>query len=79
MLWCKYCPSLRDTGMVSAVTGFLDFLSYMGAGTANLISGKVVNMIGWSWLVLVWFGLMLFGVMISLPYGYIIGKIKGAN
>ncbi|MBE6535569.1 MAG: MFS transporter [Ruminococcaceae bacterium] len=79
MLWCKYCPSLRDTGMVSAVTGFLDFLSYMGAGTANLISGKVVNMIGWSWLVLVWFALMLFGVIISLPYGYIIEKFKKAK
>ena len=28
MLWSRYCPSLRDTGMVSSATGFLDFVSY---------------------------------------------------
>lgn len=77
MLWCKYCPSLRDTGMVSSVTGFLDFLSYMAAGTANLVNA--VAKIEWGSLILIWFGLMVFGVIISLPYGYIIGKIKRAK
>lgn len=74
MLWCKYCPSLRDTGMVSSVTGFLDFLSYMAAGTANLVNA--VAKIEWSNLILIWLGLMVFGVIIALPYDFIIGKIK---
>ena len=37
MLWSRYCPSLRDTGMVSTATGFLDFLSYMAAAFANFV------------------------------------------
>ena len=30
MLWSRYCPSLRDTGMVSSATGFLDFCERCG-------------------------------------------------
>ena len=68
MLWCKYCPSLRDTGMVSSVTGFLDFLSYMAAALANIIFANAVTDIGWGNLILVWMALMIVGVIISLPY-----------
>jgi len=68
MLWSRYCPSLRDTGMVSSATGFLDFLSYMAAAAANLIFADAATTIGWGWLILVWFGLMVIGVMIALPY-----------
>lgn len=68
MLWSRYCPSLRDTGMVSSATGFLDFLSYMSAATANLIFADAATTIGWGWLILVWFGLMVIGVIIALPY-----------
>ena len=68
MLWSRYCPSLRDTGMVSSATGFLDFLSYMSAATANLIFADAATTIGWGWLILVWFGLMVVGVIIALPY-----------
>lgn len=68
MLWSRYCPSLRDTGMVSSATGFLDFLSYMSAATANLIFADAATTIGWGWLILVWFGLMVVGVVIALPY-----------
>jgi len=68
MLWSRYCPSLRDTGMVSSATGFLDFLSYMSAATANLIFADAATTIGWGWLILVWFGLMIVGVVIALPY-----------
>ena len=68
MLWSRYCPSLRDTGMVSSATGFLDFLSYMAAATANLIFANAATTIGWGLLILVWVGLMLVGVTIALPY-----------
>lgn len=68
MLWSRYCPSLRDTGMVSSVTGFLDFLSYMAAAAANLIFANAVGAIGWSNLILVWLALMLLGVIIALPF-----------
>jgi len=68
MLWSRYCPSLRDTGMVSSATGFLDFLSYMAAAAANTIFANAATSIGWSNLILVWLGLMIIGVIIALPY-----------
>lgn len=68
MLWSRYCPSLRDTGMVSSVTGFLDFLSYMAAAASNLVFANASSAIGWGNLILVWLGLILIGVIISLPY-----------
>ena len=69
ILYSVYCPSLRDTGMVSSATGFLDFLSYMAAAAANLIFANAATTIGWSNLILVWLGLMMLGVIIALPYG----------
>jgi predicted MFS family arabinose efflux permease len=68
MLWSVYCPSLRDTGMVSSAIGFLDFLSYSAAAVANLLFANAVESIGWGALVLVWASLMGTGVLISLPY-----------
>ena len=68
MLWSKYCPSLRDTGMVSSVTGFLDFLSYTAAAIANILFANAITTIGWGNLILVWLALNVFGIIISLPY-----------
>lgn len=67
MLYSVYCPSLRDTGMVSSATGFVDFLSYMGAALSNLIFSNAVEKIGWAWLIIIWSSLMFVGVLISLP------------
>jgi len=67
MLWSIYCPSLRDTGMVSSATGYLDFVSYMAAASANLLFANAISQIGWGKLILVWAALMLVGVLISLP------------
>ena len=67
VLWSCYCPSLWDTGMVSTATGFLDFLSYMAAAGSSSLFAGLVEAIGWRWLVLVWFGIVLFGVLVSLP------------
>ena len=68
MLWSRYCPGLRDTGMVSGATGFLDFVSYMSASASSTIFANAVTTIGWRSLILVWMGLMAFGVIISLPF-----------
>ena len=76
MLWSRYCPGLRDTGMVSGATGFLDFLSYMSAAAANLIFANAVTVIGWGNLILVWLGLVIIGTVISMPFGKIIAKSK---
>jgi hypothetical protein len=67
MLWSRYCPSLYDTGMVSSVTGYLDFLSYMAAAAANRIFAGAATTLGWGNLILVWLGLMVIGVLPALP------------
>ena len=68
MLYSRYCPSLRDTGMVSTATGFLDFVSYMSAAAASSLFANAVSAIGWGKLILVWAGLMAVGIIVSLPY-----------
>ncbi len=74
MLWSQYCPSLRDTGMVSTATGFLDFISYMAASAASTLFANAVSAIGWSNLILVWCGLMILGVITVLPYDKLLKK-----
>ena len=66
MLWSIYCPRLRDTGMVSSATGFLDFASYMAAAASTLFS-NAVEAIGWGPLILVWAALMALGIGTALP------------
>lgn len=63
ILWTIYCPSLRDTGMVSSATGFLDFMSYIAAAAANIVFANAASSWGWGNLILVWFGLMFVGVL----------------
>ena len=67
-LWNVYCPSLSHTGMVSTATGYLDFMSYLAAGVANLLFANAINQIGWGNLILVWAVLMLGGVAVSIPW-----------
>jgi len=71
MLWSRYCPSLRDTGMVSSATGFLDFVSYMSAAISSKLFANAVGAIGWGNLILVWFAIILCGVAVALPYNKI--------
>lgn len=68
MLWSRYCPSLIDTGMVSSATGFLDFVSYMAASISSTLFANAVSDIGWSGLILIWFALMIAGLIVALPY-----------
>ncbi len=67
MLWSRYCPSLRDTVMVSSATGFLDFLSYIAAAISSSVFANAVSDIGWGNLILVWLGLALCGIIVSIP------------
>lgn len=67
-MWSCYCPSLRDTGMVSGATGFLDFCSYLAASVSSALFANAVGTVGWSGLILVWCGLMLCGVAVALPW-----------
>lgn len=69
MLWSVYCPGLKDTGIVSGATGFLDFMSYMAAAASSTIFANSVSAIGWGNLILVWMALMLVGVAVSLSFG----------
>lgn len=68
MLWARYCPSLRETGLVSTAAGFLDFISYMAASAASNLFANAVSVIGWGNLILVWVGLMVTGVLVMFPY-----------
>ena len=68
LLWSVYCPSLRDTGMVSATTGFLNFVSYMSASVSNTIFGNAVSVVGWGNLILIWGILMAVGTVNMLPF-----------
>jgi len=79
MLWSRYCPSLRDTGMVSSATGFLDFVSYMAASASSTLFANAVSDIGWGKLILIWFGLMVLGILIVFPYGVFTKKKASAN
>jgi len=74
ILWSMYCPSLAETGMVSSATGFLDFISYISAAISSTIFANAVNNIGWGNLIFVWFGLMLVGIILTLPYQRIFNR-----
>ena len=79
MMWTEYCLSLRETGLVSSATGYLDFLSYAAAAVANILFADASSAIGWGNLVLVWTALMLIGVIICLPKKLLRKKVKTEN
>ena len=74
VLWSIYCPSLYKTGMVSTITGFLDFLSYMAAAAASIIFPMLVVENDWTYVIVACFGLMVFALIISLPITKIFRK-----
>ena len=68
MMWSRYCPGLRDTGMTSSATGFLDFISYLSAAVSSVIFANAAQGLGWQNLILVWMALMFVGMIIFFPY-----------
>ncbi len=67
ILWSCYCPSLRDTGMVSRATGSLNFASYIAASIASTGFAKALPWIGWRGLIVCWLALMAIGALLMLP------------
>ena len=67
MLWSRYCPGLRDTGMVSTATGFLDFVSYMSAALASTVFTSLAASTGWDMLIVIWIVLVGIGTTVCLP------------
>lgn len=76
IMWSVYCPSLRDTGMVSTATGYLDAVSYGAAAIANLLFANAISQIGWGKLILVWAGIMVVGVILSIPWRQVKKSLK---
>lgn len=76
ILWSVYCNSLKDTGVVSGATGFLDFVSYVAAGASSTLFADSINSIGWGGLILVWAGLMAIGVITAI---YLLLRDRKAN
>ncbi|MBQ8392311.1 MAG: MFS transporter [Clostridia bacterium] len=76
VLWSMYCPSLKDTGAVSAATGFLVFMGYIASSLSSTLFATAVEDIGWGNLILVWMGLMIFGAVCIFPYLFIRKKNK---
>ena len=68
IMWSRYCPSLRDTGMVSSATGYLDFVSYMAASISSTVFANAVSTVGWGNLILIWFALMVIGIFVAFPF-----------
>lgn len=68
MLWNVYCPSLNDTEMVSGVTGYLDFISYIGGAAANMLFANAADVLGWRVLLIVWATIMAVGAVTVLPW-----------
>jgi len=74
ILYSVYCPSLKDTGLVSGITGALDFLSYISAALASLIIPKAVTGIGWKNTLLLPLALMILGILVCIPHFVIKNK-----
>ena len=64
LLWTIYCPNLKDTGLVSAATGYLDFVNYMAASICSSIFAYLIPDIGWKNLILIWAILMGTGALL---------------
>ena len=66
-----YCTGLRDMGMVSSVTGYLDFVAYMASAVSTTLFANAVVDIGWQNLILVWaacVGIGALAMLIDLPF-----------
>ena len=58
----------------------MDFISYMSASVSSILFANAVTDIGLGKLILIWFALMLFGVLLELPYKKIFkNNIKKAD
>jgi len=66
VLWSIYIPGLGKTGKVSSVNGVLDCTGYIAAAAANIIFSTLMSNAGWDTVFLVWAGIEIFGVVVTL-------------
>lgn len=68
MIWMYYCRRFKSAGRVAFVVGFLDFVSYLFAAISSLLFSDAIVKIGWIYLIVIWAGIMLAGVLSALFY-----------
>ena len=69
-----FSVSVRDLGLVSFSTGFLDFIAYMSSAIFSSVFAHIVTDIGWNNIVLLLIISMAFGAFLMLPFREIFRK-----
>ena len=65
MIFSVYILDFRSTGMISGITGFLDFSSYLSASAASLLFSDMMAQ-GWDAVILFWIATTVLGALVSL-------------
>jgi len=55
----------------STVTGFFDFVSYMGAGITGILTGLIMDNWEWNGIFILWIGLIVIGIAAILKSWYV--------
>lgn len=66
MIFSMYVLHFSCTGLISGITGFFDFTSYISASGASLLFPIILKFGGWSAVVAVWGGVTVLGTGFSL-------------
>lgn len=66
MIFSIYVLHFASTGLISGITGFFDFASYISASGANFLFPVILNTGGWSAVVAVWTAVTAAGTVFSL-------------
>lgn len=66
MIFSIYVLHFTSTGLISGITGFFDFTSYISASAASLTFPHILKLGGWSAVVAVWTGVTVLGTGFSL-------------
>lgn len=65
MIFSYYVLDFTDTGRVSTITGFLDFIAYLFASFANVAFSSFIQRAGWNNIVLSWAVICVLGALLS--------------
>ena len=68
MIWTFYCRGFKNVNRVAFVVGFLDFISYVFSAISSLLFSEAIIKIGWIYLIVIWAGIMLAGILSTLFY-----------
>lgn len=76
MIFSVYILDFRSTGMISGITGFLDFSSYLSASAASLLFSDMMAQ-GWNAVILFWIATTALGALVSLLTRLLAGRRSG--